>query len=106
MFFNFIGRIPQEVKEINANKYHHDDGYGGVLAGEVVGFPLDFLVDESGHVFDEGEDELVLEEDEVVEFVGESVITYSCIQLGEGIGKVVDGLREPDGECAFSKPLT
>jgi hypothetical protein len=105
-FFNFVGGVPQEVEEIDSDQYHHDDGNGGVLVGEIVGFPFDFSVDEFGHVFDEGEDELVLEEDEVMEVMSQSVITGCGAKFGEGVGEVVDGLGQAHGECAFSKACT
>ena len=103
-FLNFVGRVPQEVEEIDSDEYHHDDGDGGVLVGEVVGFPFHFSVDEFGHVFDEGEDELVFEEDEVVEVVSQSIIACGGAKFGEGVGEVVDGLGQAHGEGAFSKP--
>jgi hypothetical protein len=90
---NFVGRVPQEVNEIDSDEYHHDDGDCGVLAAEVFSFPFHFLVDKFGHVFDEWEDELILEEDEIVEVVSQSIITGGGgAKFGEGVGEVVDRL--------------
>jgi hypothetical protein len=105
-FLNFIGGVPQEVEEIESDEYHHDDGDDGVLAGKVVGIPFDILADEFGHVFNEGEDELVLEQDEVVEVLGESVVAGGGAKFGQGVSQVVDGLGQAHGEGAFSKPCT
>ena len=106
LFLNFISWIPQEVKIVDSYQDNHDNCDSWVFVGETVELALKFVIDYLCHVLDDRKNELVLKNDQVIEFLWKSTSLRSFIKLDQRVGKVVKSFWQSHRKGSLIKAFT
>jgi len=76
---NLMSRVAHEVEEIKTNQDYHNDRNCGIFIFKPIIFSLKFAVHQLSHMFHQGEDELILQQNNVIKVLNKCPVLWNCL---------------------------